>query len=96
MDKLELARNINTDPAELARLSSDEDARIRANVARNPSTPQEALIRLASDKDARIRCVVASNPSTPREALESLLLDPDVHDTVFSVLLKRNKKSEQA
>ena len=94
MNKFVEAGDPKTDPARLAELIFDKDWYIRASVASNSSTPLETLIKLASDKYLNVRCAVAANPSTPREALEILLLDLEIHDSVITSLLKRNKKKQ--
>jgi hypothetical protein len=46
---MNLARNLLTRPAILAKLSKDQDINVRIGVAANPSTPVDCLVHLLSD-----------------------------------------------
>jgi hypothetical protein len=94
MNKFVEAGDPKTDPTRLAELMFDRDWYIRASVASNSSTPLETLTELAFDQSWNVRSNVAANPSAPRKALEILLLDLEMHDSVITSLLKRNKKKQ--
>ena len=47
--RMNLARNLLTPPAILAKLSKDQDINVRIGVAANPSTPIDSLVQLLSE-----------------------------------------------
>ena len=63
------------DPADLERLSDDDDALVRMAVARHPATPVALLQRLEFDDSTLVRRAVALNPHTPAESLHRLMID---------------------
>jgi len=67
-----LARNPNTPPEILTKLSGDTNWGVRWEVANNHNTSPETLAKLASEMDGWIRRRVASNPNTPHETLTQL------------------------
>jgi hypothetical protein len=71
MSNTDLARNHNTPPEILDRLSYDESWIVREGVALNPNTPPETLEQLANDGGSWIRyCVAYYNPNTPQYILD--------------------------
>jgi hypothetical protein len=61
------AENIESWPKEmipiLAKLSQDDDYRVRWRVAENPNTPADILAKLSQDDDYHVRWGVAENPN---------------------------------
>ena len=72
------AGSVNTAPAVLTHLATDESAQIRKRVAENANTPADALSLLCDDSDASIRASVARNRQTPVYLLRKLAADDNV------------------
>ena len=71
MSNTDLARNHNTPPEILDRLSYDEDWYVLCWVASNPNTPPETLDRLANHEGwCVLYCVAYYNPNTPQYILD--------------------------
>jgi hypothetical protein len=65
----------NITEAVLAKLSRDQDYRIRMAVAENPVTSVALLSELALDEHAMVRSAVAKHPATPVRTLHDLTND---------------------
>lgn len=73
------AGNPETPVAELRKLFSDRDHKIRRRLAENPGTPEDLLRDLSSDDNPEVRIAVAENPQVLQEILEQLVKDESVY-----------------
>jgi hypothetical protein len=72
-----IAKDWNSDPVELVRLSQSRWDAIRLAVAQNPSTPEASLRELANDSTFEIQLAVAKNPATSGTVLSILAEHPE-------------------
>lgn len=73
--KSNAARNPQSTPELLKRLSQDTDWSIRERVAQHPNLSEALCESLARDVDADVRAALAQNPSTPPILLATLASD---------------------
>ena len=69
------AKDPNTTPEELDKLSNNKNENVKHSVASNTSTSPETLIKLSNNKNENVRYSVAMNSSTPPEILVKLASD---------------------
>ena len=84
------AKDPNTTPEELDKLSNNKNENVKHSVASNTSTPPETLIKLSNDKNENVRYSVAMNSSTPPEILVKLASDENY---MFRELVTRNQST---
>lgn len=71
-DQKAIAKNPNTGPRTLIRLSVSPYWEVQEAVAANPNTPPEVLKDMSQHMDGVVSRAVARNPSTPEKVLRSL------------------------
>ena len=73
------AGNPETPVAELRKLFSERDHKVRRRLAENPGTPDDLLSDLSADQNPEVRIAVAEHPQVRRTILEQLVADESVY-----------------